>query len=116
MPAFTFFGGKGGVGKTTVSTAYAIRLARGGATTLIVSTDPAHSVGDLIDQPVGPDPVPVADVDGLRAQEIDPRAPSRSTARRRSGSCATRSVRGWSARSTRRSTWRMRAPARTRRR
>ncbi|MDR9411285.1 MAG: ArsA family ATPase [Haloquadratum sp.] len=73
MPAFTFFGGKGGVGKTTVSTAYAIRLARGGATTLIVSTDPAHSVGDLIDQPVGPDPVPVADVDGLRAQEIDPR-------------------------------------------
>jgi arsenite-transporting ATPase len=72
MPAFTFFGGKGGVGKTTVSTAYAMRLARDGNRTLIVSTDPAHSVGDLIDQQVGADPVPVADVDGLDAQEIDP--------------------------------------------
>ncbi|MDR9412676.1 MAG: ArsA family ATPase [Haloferacaceae archaeon] len=72
MPAFTFFGGKGGVGKTTVSTAYAMQLARGGARTLIVSTDPAHSVGDLIDQPVGADPVAVESVERLDAQEIDP--------------------------------------------
>jgi arsenite-transporting ATPase len=72
MPAFTFFGGKGGVGKTTVSTAYAMKLAGAGVRTLIVSTDPAHSVGDLIDQPVGADPVAVAGVERLHAQEIDP--------------------------------------------
>jgi len=51
MEPFVFFGGKGGVGKTTVSCAYALRCARDGQRTLVVSTDPAHSVTDVFDQP-----------------------------------------------------------------
>lgn len=45
---FTFFGGKGGTGKTTCAAAYAVRLAREGVTTLLVSTDPAHSLSDAL--------------------------------------------------------------------
>lgn len=52
MEPFVFFGGKGGVGKTTVSCAYALRCARDGQRTLVVSTDPAHSVTDVFDQPL----------------------------------------------------------------
>jgi arsenite-transporting ATPase len=44
-----FFSGKGGVGKTTLAAAYAIRLARRGARVLCVSTDPAHSLGDALE-------------------------------------------------------------------
>mgnify|MGYP006277898497 FL=1 len=67
-----FFGGKGGVGKTTVSCAYAHRCARDGVRTLVVSTDPAHSVSDVFDQEFGDEPKSVAGVDGLDAMEIDP--------------------------------------------
>lgn len=42
-----FFGGKGGVGKTSCASAYAISRSRGGARVLLVSTDPAHSTRDL---------------------------------------------------------------------
>ncbi|MDR2175549.1 MAG: ArsA family ATPase [Synergistaceae bacterium] len=45
---FTFFGGKGGTGKTTCSAAYAAMLARRGCKTLLVSTDPAHSLSDIV--------------------------------------------------------------------
>ncbi|ARS91857.1 ArsA family ATPase [Natrarchaeobaculum aegyptiacum] len=69
---FVFFGGKGGVGKTTVSSAYAYRCADAGLETLLVSTDPAHSVGDLFDQSFGDDPRPVDAVETLSAMEIDP--------------------------------------------
>ncbi|MDB2238715.1 TRC40/GET3/ArsA family transport-energizing ATPase [Halorubrum ezzemoulense] len=72
MEQFVFFGGKGGVGKTTVSCAYAHRCARDGLRTLVVSTDPAHSVSDVFDQRFGDEPESVADVDGLDAMEIDP--------------------------------------------
>ncbi|MDB9233994.1 ArsA family ATPase [Halorubrum ezzemoulense] len=72
MEQFVFFGGKGGVGKTTVSCAYAYRCARDGLRTLVVSTDPAHSVSDVFDQRFGDEPESVADVDGLDAMEIDP--------------------------------------------
>ena len=50
-----FFGGKGGVGKTTVSAAVALRLARGDAQrrVLLLSTDPAHSLGDVLAADVG---------------------------------------------------------------
>jgi len=72
MEQFVFFGGKGGVGKTTVSCAYAHRCARDGVRTLVVSTDPAHSVSDVFDQGFGDEPEPVAGVDGLDALEIDP--------------------------------------------
>jgi arsenite/tail-anchored protein-transporting ATPase len=68
----TFFGGKGGVGKTTMAAAAALASADAGLRTLLVSTDPAHSVGDILERPVGQEPTPVAD--GLDALEIDPRA------------------------------------------
>lgn len=69
---FVFFGGKGGVGKTTVSCAYALKCARAGLDTLVVSTDPAHSTSDVFDQEFGDDPRPVEGHDGLSAMEIDP--------------------------------------------
>ncbi|WP_017343539.1 TRC40/GET3/ArsA family transport-energizing ATPase [Halorubrum sp. T3] len=72
MEQFVFFGGKGGVGKTTVSCAYAHRCARDGVRTLVVSTDPAHSVSDVFDQQFGDEPESVAGVEGLDAMEIDP--------------------------------------------
>jgi arsenite-transporting ATPase len=72
MEPFVFFGGKGGVGKTTVSCAYGVKSARAGLETLVVSTDPAHSVTDVFDQPFGDEPEPVEGVDGLDAMEIDP--------------------------------------------
>ena len=72
MEPFVFFGGKGGVGKTTVSCAYAHRCANDGLRTLVVSTDPAHSVSDVFDQRFGDEPESVAGVDGLDALEIDP--------------------------------------------
>ncbi|EMA49434.1 MULTISPECIES: ArsA family ATPase [Halococcus] len=72
MEKFVFFGGKGGVGKTTVSSAYALKCAREGLATLVVSTDPAHSTSDVFDQPFGDEPRPVEGHDGLDAMEIDP--------------------------------------------
>ncbi|HUJ26741.1 MAG TPA: TRC40/GET3/ArsA family transport-energizing ATPase [Myxococcales bacterium] len=51
-----FFAGKGGVGKTTCAAAFAASLARGGARTLVVSTDPAHSLGDAIEARLGAAP------------------------------------------------------------
>ena len=50
---YTFFGGKGGTGKTTSSSAYALHLARSGVKTLAVSTDPAHSLADAMGKPIG---------------------------------------------------------------
>ncbi|SHJ83003.1 ArsA family ATPase [Paramaledivibacter caminithermalis] len=47
MGKIIFFGGKGGVGKTSCSTAFALSKARSGLKTLLVSTDPAHSISDL---------------------------------------------------------------------
>ena len=44
----TIFGGKGGVGKTTSSASWAVQLADSGLRTLLVSTDPAHSLGDAL--------------------------------------------------------------------
>ena len=46
---FVFVGGKGGVGKTTTSAALAVACAEAGHNTLLVSTDPAHSLGDALD-------------------------------------------------------------------
>ena len=63
------FTGKGGVGKTSISAATAIRSAQLGHRTIVVSTDPAHSLGDSFDQTIGPEPVQLAP--NLWAQEID---------------------------------------------
>jgi len=67
-----FFGGKGGVGKTTVSAATALALARQGRQTLLVSTDPAHNLGHLFQREIGSRPVSLAP--GLDGLEIDPEA------------------------------------------
>ena len=48
-----FFGGKGGVGKTTCSAAFALAASRRGRRVLLVSTDPAHSTSDIFGRPVG---------------------------------------------------------------
>jgi arsenite-transporting ATPase len=72
MRKFVFFGGKGGVGKTTVSSAYALKCAREGLATLVVSTDPAHSTSDVFDQQFDDEPRPVEGEDHLHAMEIDP--------------------------------------------
>ncbi|MDD6791020.1 MAG: ArsA family ATPase [Thermobifida fusca] len=54
--AITLFGGKGGVGKTTLAAAHALALADSGQRTLLVSTDPAHSLGDILDVRLGDRP------------------------------------------------------------
>jgi arsenite-transporting ATPase len=72
MDRFVFFGGKGGVGKTTVSSAYAHKCASAGMEVLLVSTDPAHSTADVFDQAFDDDPRPVEGYDSLSAMEIDP--------------------------------------------
>ncbi len=58
-PRFTFFGGKGGVGKTTCAAAAAVRAAALGARVLVVSTDPAHSLSDALDLELDAEPRPV---------------------------------------------------------
>ena len=49
-----FFGGKGGVGKTTCSAAFALAASRRGTRVLLVSTDPAHSTSDIFERKIGP--------------------------------------------------------------
>jgi len=65
-----FFGGKGGVGKTTVSAATALARAQAGGKVLLVSTDPAHNLGHLFDRAIGSKPVRLAP--GLDGLELDP--------------------------------------------
>ena len=74
MPELAFFVGKGGVGKTTVSSAYAVRLAaqHPRERVLLVSTDPAHSLSDLFDLRIGssPKPIPIGERRNLTGWEI----------------------------------------------
>src|SRR2546423_2730408 len=63
------FTGKGGVGKTTVAAATAVRAARAGHRTMIMSTDPAHSLGDSFDIEIGSDATQIAP--NLWAEQID---------------------------------------------
>lgn len=65
-----FFGGKGGVGKTTLAASTALAASERGQRTLLVSTDPAHSTGDILGMAVGADIAEVAPC--LWALEIDP--------------------------------------------
>jgi arsenite/tail-anchored protein-transporting ATPase len=71
-----FIGGKGGVGKTTTSMALALVAARRGKRCLVVSTDPAHSLGDACGRAVGDRETAVAA--GVWALEIDPDAQARA--------------------------------------
>ena len=63
------FTGKGGVGKTTVAAATAVRAARSGKRTLVMSTDPAHSLGDSFEMEIGSWPTLISE--NLWAQQID---------------------------------------------
>jgi arsenite-transporting ATPase len=64
-----FFGGKGGVGKTTAAAAAALAIARAGRHVLLLSTDPAHSLGDAVSLPLDDEEREVAA--GLSARELD---------------------------------------------
>jgi arsenite-transporting ATPase len=63
------FTGKGGVGKTTTAAATAVRCADAGQRTVVLSTDPAHSLADAFDVPLGPVAVPICD--RLWGQQLD---------------------------------------------
>jgi len=67
---FLLYGGKGGVGKTTVAAATGHRLATAGHETLVVSTDPAHSLADAVETDVGGEPTEIQS--GLWGVEVDP--------------------------------------------
>ena len=67
--ATVIFTGKGGVGKTTIAAATAVRLADSGLRTLVISTDPAHSLGDALGIRLGSEPHEVEP--GLSAQQVD---------------------------------------------
>lgn len=70
---FIIIGGKGGVGKTSISASLGVTFANNAQKTLIISTDPAHSLSDSLDQDVsGGDIVEVKGLDNLFAMEINP--------------------------------------------
>ncbi|WP_226021633.1 ArsA family ATPase [Halomicrobium salinisoli] len=73
-PEYVLYGGKGGVGKTTMAAATAMASARDGTPTLVVSTDPAHSLSDTLETEVPAEPARVRDDMPLYAAEIDPEA------------------------------------------
>lgn len=69
MTRVLLFTGKGGVGKTTTAAATALRCADRNLRTLVLSTDPAHSLADALDVPLGPLAAPV--VSNLWGQQLD---------------------------------------------
>ena len=71
-PRYVLYGGKGGVGKTTMAAATALASAEAGTPTLVVSTDPAHSLSDTLDTDVPSSPARVRDDVPLYGVEIDP--------------------------------------------
>jgi len=73
-PRFLFFTGKGGVGKTSIACATAIRLAEAGKRVLLVSTDPASNVGQVFGITIGNRITAIPAVPRLAALEIDPQA------------------------------------------
>lgn len=73
-PVFLFFTGKGGVGKTSLACASAVRLAEAGKHVLLVSTDPASNVGQVFGVTIGNRITEIPAVPKLAALEIDPQA------------------------------------------
>src|ERR671916_598342 len=67
-PRTILYTGKGGVGKTSVAAATARRCAAQGLRTVVLSTDPAHSLSDVLETELGGDPTPCGD--GLWGQEV----------------------------------------------
>ncbi len=76
-PRHLFVTGKGGVGKTSVASASAVELADAGRRVLLVSTDPASNLDEVLGVALGPAPVAVPGVPGLSAMNIDPEASAR---------------------------------------
>ena len=70
LAKYVFFGGKGGVGKTTCAASFACMKAQKKEQTLLVSTDPAHSLGDLFDLELKNQPLPIRQ--NLHGLEINP--------------------------------------------
>lgn len=70
MNRIYIFTGKGGVGKTSVAAAHAVKSAQEGHKTLLVSTDMAHNLGDVFEKSLGKEPVQI--IENLDAYEIDP--------------------------------------------
>ncbi|KDE57972.1 arsenic ABC transporter ATPase [Halostagnicola sp. A56] len=73
-PEYVLYGGKGGVGKTTMAASTALDSARRGVRTLVVSTDPAHSLSDTYETDIPAEPARIRDDVPLYAAEIDPEA------------------------------------------
>lgn len=73
-PRHLLFTGKGGVGKTSLACATAVRLADGCRRVLLVSTDPASNLEQVLEAPVGSEVAPVESVPNLSAVNIDPEA------------------------------------------
>jgi arsenite/tail-anchored protein-transporting ATPase len=71
-PRTILYTGKGGVGKTSVAASTALAIARRGYRTVVLSTDPAHSLSDSLETQLGPAPVRVAD--NLWGQEVQAEA------------------------------------------
>ncbi|MCH7661584.1 MAG: TRC40/GET3/ArsA family transport-energizing ATPase [Euryarchaeota archaeon] len=71
-PDYVLYGGKGGVGKTTMAAATALASAADGTRTLVVSTDPAHSLSDTFETPIPSEPARIREDIPLFAAEIDP--------------------------------------------
>jgi arsenite-transporting ATPase len=71
---YAFFTGKGGVGKTSLACASAVRLAEQGHRVLLVSTDPASNLDEVLETPLSTSPTAVAGVPGLFALNVDPEA------------------------------------------
>ena len=69
---YVLYGGKGGVGKTTMAAATALASARGDTPTLVVSTDPAHSLSDTLETDIPGEPTRIREDIPLFAAEIDP--------------------------------------------
>ena len=73
-PHFLFFTGKGGVGKTSLACACALALADAGRRVLLVSTDPASNLDEMLRVALSDHPRPVPNATGLEAMNIDPEA------------------------------------------
>ena len=71
---YFFFTGKGGVGKTTIASSTALALADSGKRVLLISTDPASNLDEVLGLELGREPRPVPSCEGLFALNIDPEA------------------------------------------